>query len=488
MLWLAFAITVPLSGLAVFSAPAAYASTMADVVSQGPAGSGAVVGLTNGAGGSTAGGVGSNQAYWVNQGSGASITGFSVTATAIPNTVFQSTGPLGVYTKVSGDPAYVPITPAMTVENYCTVTGGGHQISCNLPSQVIFPTDQTLAIAFPSFVAPTAPLSPTTIWVVDGATLTSSGLSVDTPTLSTISSRSTIPSGAATPAVGSNTVSGTGDAGSTVSLKDASDTIVGTATIGTDGSWLTTLPNGFGELTPTFTDINGNAVVGTPIYYNSYVFGIQSPADGSTVNPGVTFSGHGQPNSPVTIKDADGTVLGTTVAEPDGSWSVAQSGPFLPGTHNLTVLNTTSDGTSTSTPLSVNLVAPDAPLVDPSDGRTVTGTAEPGSTITIRDGGGNVLGSTVTGGDGRFTFTPVIPFGDGTTLAVTATDAAGNESPATTITVDAPAPATPPTSEVASDLAHTGSDTLLPLLGGIALITIGLCFYAWRIRRRTSNR
>ena len=45
--------------------------------------------------------------------------------------------------------------------------------------------------------------------------------------------------------------------------------------------------------------------------------------------------------------------------------------------------------------------------------------------------------------DGAFSFTPTSPVANGTTLSVTATDAAGNTSEPATTTVDALAPATP---------------------------------------------
>jgi hypothetical protein len=48
---------------------------------------------------------------------------------------------------------------------------------------------------------------------------------------------------------------------------------------------------------------------------------------------------------------------------------------------------------------------PNAPsgLQFSSDGKTVTGTAEPGSTITLKDADGNVIGTGKTGSDGNFT-------------------------------------------------------------------------------------
>ncbi|SQC91454.1 Uncharacterised protein [Cedecea neteri] len=57
---------------------------------------------------------------------------------------------------------------------------------------------------------------------------------------------------------------------------------------------------------------------------------------------------------------------------------------------------------------------------------TLSGSGEPGSTITVYDGL-NVLGTTTVNGNGTWTFTPTTPLLDGPhSFTVTASDAAGN--------------------------------------------------------------
>ena len=53
----------------------------------------------------------------------------------------------------------------------------------------------------------------------------------------------------------------------------------------------------------------------------------------------------------------------------------------------------------------VDTTPPDAPtnLAISPDGKTITGSAEPGSTVTIRDPDGNVIGTGTAGSDGKFT-------------------------------------------------------------------------------------
>src|SRR5699024_3381808 len=87
---------------------------------------------------------------------------------------------------------------------------------------------------------------------------------------------------------------------------------------------------------------------------------------------------------------------------------------------------------------------------------TVTGTAEPGSTVTIKDENGNIVGETTADDDGNFEV--VVEGGglaDGEEYEVTATDKAGNESDPTTITGDTTAPAISDITEVTVDSDNT---------------------------------
>ncbi|WP_336954836.1 Ig-like domain-containing protein, partial [Acinetobacter sp. AS167] len=81
--------------------------------------------------------------------------------------------------------------------------------------------------------------------------------------------------------------------------------------------------------------------------------------------------------------------------------------------------------------------APTAPTADVvNDGTQVTGTAEPGSTVTVKDQGGNVLGTAVTDENGNYTVDLTTPLTNGEVVDVTAKDVAGNESEPTQATAD----------------------------------------------------
>ena len=146
-------------------------------------------------------------------------------------------------------------------------------------------------------------------------------------------------------------------------------------------------------------------------------------------------------------------------------------------------------------------------MLAPSDGTTVSGTAEPGSTVTVTDDAGNVIGSAVADEDGTFSIVLTSPLPDGTKLTATATDEDGNASaPSNTVTVAHPA-ATPeeetPSTEApdtgatdpgandktagasvdgSGDLAHTGLDALQTVPWILSLL--GLGFIAVLIGRR----
>lgn len=114
-------------------------------------------------------------------------------------------------------------------------------------------------------------------------------------------------------------------------------------------------------------------------------------------------------------------------------------------------------------PTNPDTTPPNAPsgLQFSSDGKSVTGTAEPGSTITLKDANGNVLGTGKTGSDGNFTVSLDTPLTNGEQVTATATDAAGNTSQGTTITApDLTAPDAPTIGSVTDDIdPQTGSVT-----------------------------
>src|SRR5690606_11402823 len=89
----------------------------------------------------------------------------------------------------------------------------------------------------------------------------------------------------------------------------------------------------------------------------------------------------------------------------------------------------------------IDTTAPEVPVIEGFDGTTVVGTAEPGSTITVRDAAGNELTTDTADEEGNFIIDLENPFSNGEELNIVATDTSGNES--TPVSINAP-DTTPP--------------------------------------------
>ncbi|REI29321.1 class A beta-lactamase, partial [Staphylococcus felis] len=87
----------------------------------------------------------------------------------------------------------------------------------------------------------------------------------------------------------------------------------------------------------------------------------------------------------------------------------------------------------------IDQTSPDAPTVDPviSKATVITGTGEAGSTVTVTFSDGTTATGTVNG-DGRYEvkIPDTVDLKGGETIKVTLTDEAGNESEATSTTVE----------------------------------------------------
>ncbi|MBL8957333.1 MAG: adhesin, partial [Myxococcaceae bacterium] len=272
-----------------------------------------------------------------------------------------------------------------------------------------------------------------------------------------------------TPANGSTTnnptppITGTAEAGSTVTVFiDGANAGTTTATAGGTFSFTPAASLGNGPHTVSVT-------AGTPaLPSNTNTFTVdtvapaapvvQAPANGSTVTtarPPIT--GTAEAGSTVTVR-VDGVVIGSTTATAGGTFSFTPTADLSQGSHTVNVTATDAGGNvspvSNTNTFTVDSVAPAAPVVQaPANGSTVTtarppitGTAEAGSTVTVRVDG-MVIGTTTATAGGTFSFTPTADLSQGShTVNVTATDAGGNVSPVSntnTFTVDSVAPAAP---------------------------------------------
>ncbi|WP_173655712.1 BapA/Bap/LapF family large adhesin [Sphingomonas turrisvirgatae] len=258
------------------------------------------------------------------------------------------------------------------------------------------------------------------------------------------------------------TVSGTGEAGASVEVRNAAGAVIGRGQVGTNGNYSVAVDQAQanGErLSVVQTDAAGNASPPATLTAPD----ITAPAAPSLTiaSDGASAAGTGEPGATVTVRDGTGTIIGSAVVGADGNVTIPLSPPQANG-GTLPAVQTDAAGNASSaaTLTAPDITAPAAPsLTIASDGAGVTGTGEPGATITVRDGTGAIIGSAVVGADGNVTIPLSPPQANGGTLTAVQTDAAGNASPAATLAApDITAPAAPSLTIAPDGASVTGTD------------------------------
>ncbi|RPH24165.1 type I secretion C-terminal target domain-containing protein [Buttiauxella warmboldiae] len=257
-------------------------------------------------------------------------------------------------------------------------------------------------------------------------------------------------------------LSGTGKAGAIVTIFD-NEISIGTATVTSYGYWVFTptsnLEDGSHTFTITAKDTAGN--VSEPSDEFNFIVDTITPSapTGLQVSTdGLHVTGFAEAGSIITVTDGNGAILGTGTADINGAFDVT---PLLTAqTNGEALLVNASDAAGNKSPntgvLARDNTVPLAPteLAVNDEGTIVSGKAEPGSTVTVRDSDGNLLGDGKAGDDGSFSVTISPPQTNGETLEITATDKTGNTSPAAPIDApDSTAPALPVISVVVDDIA-----------------------------------
>ncbi|HGP3172650.1 TPA: Ig-like domain-containing protein [Pseudomonas aeruginosa] len=264
-------------------------------------------------------------------------------------------------------------------------------------------------------------------------------------------------------------LSGTAEAGVTIVITDGNGNPIGQTSADANGNWSFTpgsqLPDGT-VVNVVARDAAGNSSPATSIT----VDGVAPSAPVVEPSNGSELSGTAEPGSSVTLTDGNGNPIGQTTADANGNWSFTPSTPLPDGTVVNVVARDAAGNSSPPASVTVDAVAPATPTVDPSNGTTLSGTAEPGSSVTLTDGNGNPIGQVTADGSGNWTYTPSTPIANGTVVNVVAQDAAGNSSPPATVTIDSSAPPAPvinPSNGVViSGTAEAGATVTLTDAGG----------------------
>ncbi len=227
-----------------------------------------------------------------------------------------------------------------------------------------------------------------------------------------------------------------------MTLTDGGGNPIGQVTADGSGNWSYTpgspLPNGT-VIVATATDPTGN----TGPQAASVVDAVAPAAPVVAPSNGTILSGTAEAGAKVILTDGNGGPIGETTADGSGNWSFTPSTPLPNGTVVNAVAQDPAGNTSGPVSTTVDAVAPPTPVVNPSNGSVISGTAEIGVTVVLTDGNGNPIGEATADGSGNWSFTPGTPLPNGTVVNAVAHDPAGNVSGPATATVDSVAPAAP---------------------------------------------
>jgi RNA polymerase sigma factor (sigma-70 family) len=161
---------------------------------------------------------------------------------------------------------------------------------------------------------------------------------------------------------------------------------------------------------------------------------ILGPAEGALTNATLLeLTGTATPGTTITITSA-GTQIGQATTDVSGAWSVTADVSSLDdGTHSLTVTSDHTGSTTTATTVSITVdrhvsIPSQLAATTASQGIVISGVADPGSTVQVH--GNNTQASATADSAGRWSTAPLTTLPAGySTVAATATDAAGNTSP-----------------------------------------------------------
>ncbi|QXE01418.1 Ig-like domain-containing protein [Terribacillus sp. DMT04] len=257
------------------------------------------------------------------------------------------------------------------------------------------------------------------------------------------------------------TLSGTAEAESTITITLADGTVIKAET-DANGNWSAEIPaqEPDSEISVVATDAAGNqsnpgTAVVTDVGGGADTEPPAAPVIAPITNEDTTLTGTAEANADIVVTLPDGTTSETT-ANADGNWAVdipaQEAGSDISAIAIDEAGNESDAGTVTVT--NADTDAPAAPEITPidNDDTTLSGTAEPNTTIfvTLPDGS---EAEAAADADGNWTVD--IPAQEaGSDISAIAVDEAGNESGAGTVTVtnaDTDAPAAPEISPIDND-------------------------------------
>jgi len=154
--------------------------------------------------------------------------------------------------------------------------------------------------------------------------------------------------------------------------------------------------------------------------------------DAPVINPtqGTTITGTGEPGATLMVL-ANSSALRTSIRAVDssGNWTYTRNSALENGIQLSAVQ---ADAAGNQSPyaekVTVDSSAPNAPVINASNGTSISGTGEVGATVTVKDSDGNTIGTAVVDADGNWSFTPETAVAHNVVLVATQTDASDNSS------------------------------------------------------------
>ncbi|EPE3973317.1 Ig-like domain-containing protein, partial [Acinetobacter baumannii] len=249
-----------------------------------------------------------------------------------------------------------------------------------------------------------------------------------------------------THAISSNgkTITGLTEANSTVTVKDSSGKIIGTAKSDNDGKYTVILDKAYlnGEnLSISAEDLAGNKSTIQTILADDKTAPIGLTVAIDTAGKFVT--GVTEANAVVTIKNTVGTVVGTATADTAGKYSITLDKVYLNGESlSATASDQSGNATAPKTIIAPDTTAPSSLTASiGTAGKVVTGVTEANAVVTVKNVVGTVVGTGTADVTGKYSVTLDKAYLNGESLNVTAVDKAGNATvPKTIIAPDTTAP------------------------------------------------
>ncbi len=360
---------------------------------------------------------------------GNSGSGYEITGTADSNTTIEVRDPSGAVigtgtSDANGDFTVTLPTGTTNPGDTLTVIGKDNAGNESQPTEVLVPADAT----------------------------------VTAPTVTGVTGNS----------VAGYQVTGTADPNATIEIRDADGNVIATGTADGTGSFAVNLPAGTANANETLT-----ALAKDPAGNTSTPTTFQTPADEVVAPPsvdkvtgnttqGYQVTGTAELGTTIEVRATDGTVLGTAITGPTGQYTVtlASGKATAKQTVNVVAKNDTgleSQPTTAMTPADVTTPTIGDITGDSTTGYEITGTADPNTTIEVRNPDGTIIGTTTTDDQGNFTVDlPAGAANPGDTLRVVGKDGDGNESQPTEVTVPEDATVAAPTVTTVTGTTATG--------------------------------